>query len=32
VLNARLYRARQSFARHLKEESVLPRLRMEIAK
>jgi RNA polymerase sigma-70 factor (ECF subfamily) len=32
VLNARLYRARQSFARHLKDEPVLPRLRLEIAK
>jgi RNA polymerase sigma factor (sigma-70 family) len=32
VLNARLYRARQSFARHLKEQAAAPRLRMEIAK
>jgi RNA polymerase sigma factor (sigma-70 family) len=32
VLNARLYRARQSFARHLKEELVLLRARMEIAR
>jgi DNA-directed RNA polymerase specialized sigma24 family protein len=32
VLNARLYRARQSFARYLKEEPLSPAARMEIAR
>jgi RNA polymerase sigma-70 factor (ECF subfamily) len=32
VLNARLYRARQSFARHLKEEQVSPAARKEVAR
>lgn len=32
VLNARLYRARQSFARHLKEEQMSPAARKEVAR
>jgi RNA polymerase sigma-70 factor (ECF subfamily) len=32
VLNARLYRARQSFARHLKEEPLSPAARVEVAR
>lgn len=32
VLNARLYRARQSFARHLKEQQMSPAARMEVAR
>ena len=32
ALNARLYRARQSFARHLKEEQMSPAARKEVAR